>query len=241
MGTSSKKGELGDTWGWGRLGTPPPATWAQLSEDIWAFSAVGYKACPGNHPLQAPGLRAWPSAWPPGGAVTLTWARRKWPSLEPGPLLEQRGRPSSGNHPSVHLPGCPEHPRLAPGPSFALLLPPGSWRGPGADGGLLSLREAIFRGVDSKVVIPVLPGHQHPQLWLLHLHSQTCPSKLPAMGSGCASDHQQQILRRGEVRATGTQRVGGGLARHAPSWPGLPGRGPQCAGSPQGRAGALEQ
>lgn len=122
-----------------------------------------------------------------------------------------------------------------------LLCPRGPQTGPGADWDLLSLREAILRGMDGKVVIPVLPGHERPQLRLFHLRPTTRASALPEMGSGCPSDRQQQTLRRGEVRAV--QRMGGGLAGCLTGRPG-PGAEREALSvrvSPQGRAGALEQ
>lgn len=155
---------------------------------------------------------------------------RRWWSLQPGSLWEQQRRSPYGSHLSTkqasvstgggrpHLP-CPGGPRT-------------SYR---AHWDFLSLREAILRGMDRKVVLPVPPGHRRPQLWLLHLHPQPCASELPEMGSGCPSNYQQRTLRREEVRTV--QGMGG-------AWVG-PGRGrgasPHRARAPQGRARALEQ
>lgn len=95
-----------------------------------------------------------------------------------------------------------------------LRCPGGPQTGLRADRGLFSLRKTILRGMDSKMVVPVFPGHKRPQLRLLHFHPQTRSSELSEMGSGRASNHQQQPLPRREVRVT--QTMGGGPAACCP-------------------------
>lgn len=111
-------------------------------------------------------------------------------------------------------------------------LPRGPPTGCRADGDFLSLREAILRGMDGKVVVPVPCGHKRPQLRLLHLHSQPCASELPEMGSGCTSNRQQRTLPGKEVSTM--QGMGGARGQGREGCP-------HRACGPQGRARALEQ